>query len=246
MVIIKSLEFKNVSKSFCHNEEIVDVLDDVSFTVDEGQVVCIVGPSGAGKSTILNLISELLKPTSGVVEVNGGIGYMFQRDCLFDWKTIYNNVLLGLEIKHIKTKENIERVERMLKEYGLENFKSSHPYELSGGMRQRVALIRTLAVNPSILLLDEPFAALDYQTKLKVSNDIYKIIKKEKKTTIMVTHDISEAISLADKIIILSNRPAKVKEIIDINIEEDNPIKKRQNVKFQEYFEKIWDVINYE
>ena len=134
----------------------------------------------------------------------------------------------------------------MLKEYGLENFKSSHPYELSGGMRQRVALIRTLAVNPSILLLDEPFAALDYQTKLKVSNDIYKIIKKEKKTTIMVTHDISEAISLADKIIILSNRPAKVKEIIDINIEEDNPIKKRQNGKFQEYFEKIWDVINYE
>ncbi|MCI5939406.1 MAG: ABC transporter ATP-binding protein [Bacilli bacterium] len=246
MVIIKSLEFKNVSKSFCHNEEIVDVLDDVSFTVDEGQVVCIVGPSGAGKSTILNLISQLLKPTSGVVEVNGGIGYMFQRDCLFDWKTIYNNVLLGLEIKHIKTKENIARVERMLKEYGLENFKSSHPYELSGGMRQRVALIRTLAVNPSILLLDEPFAALDYQTKLKVSNDIYKIIKKEKKTTIMVTHDISEAISLADKIIILSNRPAKVKEIIDINIEEDNPIKKRQNGKFQEYFEKIWDVINYE
>ena len=198
MVIIKSLEFKNVSKSFCHNEEIVDVLDDVSFTVDEGQVVCIVGPSGAGKSTILNLISQLLKPTSGVVEVNGGIGYMFQRDCLFDWKTIYNNVLLGLEIKHIKTKENIARVERMLKEYGLENFKSSHPYELSGGMRQRVALIRTLAVNPSILLLDEPFAALDYQTKLKVSNDIYKIIKKEKKTTIMVTHDISEAISLAE------------------------------------------------
>lgn len=246
MVIIKSLEFKNVSKSFCHNEEIVDVLDDVSFTVDEGQVVCIVGPSGAGKSTILNLISQLLKPTSGVVEVNGGIGYMFQRDCLFDWKTIYNNVLLGLEIKHIKTKENIARVERMLKEYGLENFKSSHPYELSGGMRQRVALIRTLAVNPSILLLDEPFAALDYQTKLKVSNDIYKIIKKEKKTTIMVTHDISEAISLADKIIILSNRPAKVKEIIDINIEEDSPIKKRQNSKFQEYFEKIWDVINYE
>ena len=246
MVIIKSLEFKNVSKSFCHNEEIVDVLDDVSFTVDEGQVVCIVGPSGAGKSTILNLISQLLKPTSGVVEVNGGIGYMFQRDCLFDWKTIYNNVLLGLEIKHIKTKENIARVERMLKEYGLENFKSSHPYELSGGMRQRVALIRTLAVNPTILLLDEPFAALDYQTKLKVSNDIYKIIKKEKKTTIMVTHDISEAISLADKIIILSNRPAKVKEIIDINIEEDNPIKKRQNGKFQEYFEKIWDVINYE
>ena len=242
----KYLEFKNVSKSFCHNEEIVDVLDDVSFTVDEGQVVCIVGPSGAGKSTILNLISQLLKPTSGVVEVNGGIGYMFQRDCLFDWKTIYNNVLLGLEIKHIKTKENIARVERMLKEYGLENFKSSHPYELSGGMRQRVALIRTLAVNPSILLLDEPFAALDYQTKLKVSNDIYKIIKKEKKTTIMVTHDISEAISLADKIIILSNRPAKVKEIIDINIEEDNPIKKRQNGKFQEYFEKIWDVINYE
>ena len=238
------VEFKNVSKSFCHNEEMIDVLDDVSFEIDEGEVVCIVGPSGAGKSTILNLISELLTPTIGSVDVDGEIGYMFQRDCLFDWKNIYKNVLLGLEVKHIKTEENIKRVERMLKEYGLEDFKTAYPHELSGGMRQRVALIRTLAVNPSVLLLDEPFAALDYQTKLKVSDDIYRIIKKEKKTTIMVTHDISEAISLADKIIILSNRPARVKEIIKINIDEDNPIKKRQNKKFQEYFEKIWDVIN--
>lgn len=240
------VEFKNVSKSFCHNEEMIDVLDDVSFEIDEGEVVCIVGPSGAGKSTILNLISELLTPTIGSVDVDGEIGYMFQRDCLFDWKNIYKNVLLGLEVKHIKTEENIKRVERMLKEYGLEDFKTAYPHELSGGMRQRVALIRTLAVNPSVLLLDEPFAALDYQTKLKVSDDIYRIIKKEKKTTIMVTHDISEAISLADKIIILSNRPARVKEIIKINIDEDNPIKKRQNKKFQEYFEKIWDVINNE
>lgn len=238
------VEFKNVSKSFCHNEEMIDVLDNVSFEIDEGEVVCIVGPSGAGKSTILNLISELLSPTIGSVIVDGEIGYMFQRDCLFDWKTIYQNVLLGLEIKHIKTEENIKRVERMIKEYGLEDFKNVHPHELSGGMRQRVALIRTLAVNPNILLLDEPFAALDYQTKLKVSDDIYKIIKKERKTTIMVTHDISEAISLADKIIILSNRPAKVKEIIKISIDEDSPIKKRQNIKFQEYFEQLWGVIN--
>ncbi len=243
---MKILEFIDVTKDFCHKNNVINVLDNINFEINEGEVVAIVGPSGAGKSTILNLISELIKPSNGKVNVKGNIGYMFQRDCLFEWKTIYKNILLGLEIQKVKDQNSKIRVERMLKEYGLENFKNSYPHQLSGGMRQRVALIRTLAVNPNILLLDEPFAALDYQTKLTVSNDIYNIIKKEKKTAIMVTHDISEAISMADKIIVLSNRPAKVKKIFKININEESPLKKRKNHKFQEYFEKIWDEINNE
>lgn len=243
---MKVLQFNNVSKSFCHNTEIINVLDNISFTVEEGEVVAIVGPSGAGKSTILNLISKLLSPSSGEVIVNGNIGYMFQRDCLFEWRTIYKNILIGLEVQKNKKKMEVDKIDEMLKEYGLFEFKDLYPGQLSGGMRQRVALIRTLAVNPDILLLDEPFAALDYQTKLIVTNDIYNIIKKEKKTTIMVTHDISEAISMADKIIILSNRPAKVKKIVNISIDENSPLKKRQNKKFQYYFEMIWDLINNE
>ena len=243
---MKVLEFINVSKNFCHNDEVIEVLDEISFNINEGEIVAIVGPSGAGKSTILNLIANLIEPTTGTVNTNGSIGYMFQRDCLFDWRTIYKNITLGLEIKKDNSFDSLKRVDRMLEEYGLDEFKHSFPFQLSGGMRQRAALIRTLAVNPDILLLDEPFAALDYQTKLKVSNDIYNIIKKEYKTTIMVTHDISEAISMADKIIVLSNRPATVKKIYNIKIEEEDPIKKRNNQKFQEYFKEIWDEINNE
>ena len=185
---MKVLEFINVSKDFCHKDELIEVLDNINFSVEEGEIVAIVGPSGAGKSTILNLISRLLTPSQGIVKVEGNIGYMFQRDCLFEWKTIYKNILLGLEIQKNKNEEAIKRVERMIEEYDLKDFKNSYPHQISGGMRQRVALIRTLAVNPDILLLDEPFAALDYQTKLIVSNDIYNIIKKEKKTAIMVTN----------------------------------------------------------
>ena len=171
---------------------------------------------------------------------------MFQRDCLFEWRSIYKNILIGLEISKDKSLDSLKRVDRMLEEYGLKEFKNAYPNQLSGGMRQRVALIRTLAVDPKILLLDEPFAALDYQTKLKVSNDIYNIIKKENKTTIMVTHDISEAISMADKIIVLSNRPAYVKKIYDINIDGDTPLEKRNNPVFQNYFKQVWDEINNE
>ncbi len=245
-LVLKVLEFENVSKRFCNQQGILQVLDHVSFSVQEGEIVAIVGPSGAGKSTILNLISKLITPSEGKVIVNGNIGYMFQRDCLFEWKNIYQNVLLGLEIQKNKTQENKSRVERMLKEYGLWEFKDAYPNQLSGGMRQRVALIRTLAVHPDILLLDEPFAALDYQTKLKVSEDIYKIIQKENKTTIIVTHDVSEAISLADKIIILSSRPAQVKGIFPIVIDAPTPLKKRQHQEFQRYFESIWEVIQNE
>ena len=244
--IMKVLEFENVSKDFCHNNEIINVLNDLSFEVHEGEIVAIVGPSGSGKSTILNLVAKLIVPTKGNVYINGNIGYMFQRDCLFEWLKIYKNILLGLEIQKNKNEENIKSVNRMIQEYGLSDFVDAYPNQLSGGMRQRVALIRTLAVNPDIILLDEPFAALDYQTKLKISNDIYNIIKKEHKTTIIVTHDISEAISMADKIIVLSKRPAEVKGIFDISIKAQTPLQKRQTKEFQDYFSTIWDVINNE
>ena len=243
---MKVLEFDHVDMDFCSKNKQLKVLDDISFSVEEGEILAITGPSGAGKSTILNLISHLLLPSRGNVSVNGNIGYMFQKDHLFEWKTIYKNILLGLEIQNNVTEENLQAVDRMLKLYGLADFRDNHPKELSGGMRQRVALIRTLAVNPAILLLDEPFASLDYQTKLNVSEDIYKIIRNENKTTIIVSHDISEAIAFADRVMILSERPARIKEIIDIRIDAPTPIKKRQIKVFQVYFEHIWGVLNSE
>jgi len=225
----------------------VEVLDNISFDVKEGEIVAIIGPSGSGKTTILNLIAGLIKPTSGEIIVNGKIGYMFQRDYLFEWRTIYKNIILGLEIQKKLTKENIDRVLEMLKTYGLWEFRNSKPSELSGGMRQRVALIRTLATSPDLLLLDEPFAALDYQTKLIVSEDIYKIIKKEKKTTIMVTHDLSEAIAMSDRIIVLSKRPAKIKKIHEIHLTidgEKTPISARNAIEYRTYFDTLWRELN--
>lgn len=244
---MKILKFNNVSKEFCKDGEIIKVLNNLNFSIDEGEIVAITGPSGCGKTTILNLISSLINPSSGNIELNGEIGYMFQRDHLFEYRTVYKNVILGLEIKKMLTDENIKEVNRMLKTYGLDEFKNCYPKELSGGMRQRAALIRTLAVNPDILLLDEPFAALDYQTKLIVCDDIYKIIKKEKKTTIIVTHDIGEAISIADRVIVLSKRPSVIKDIIDIDISVDGektPYKTRNSAKYSEYFNIIWEELN--
>lgn len=241
---MKVLEFDHVEMDFINKDTILNVLKDISFSVEAGEILAITGPSGAGKSTILNLISSLLIQTKGSINVNGKIGYMFQKDHLFEWQDIYKNILLGLEIQNKITEESISSVNRMLELYGLADFKNNYPNQLSGGMRQRVALIRTLAVNPDILLLDEPFASLDYQTKLNVSEDIYKIIKNETKTTIIVSHDISEAIAFADRVMILSPRPASIKEIVTINIDASSPIKKRQAKEFQGYFEHIWKVLN--
>ncbi len=235
------LSFKNVSKNYCNKGEPLKVLKNIEFSLLEGEIIAITGPSGSGKTTILNLISGLLQPTIGEIE------NMFQKDHLFEWRTVYDNILLGLEIKKMLTKENLEKVDRMLDVYGLKDFKDNYPHELSGGMRQRVALIRTLAVNPTILLLDEPFAALDYQTKLKVCDDMYKIIKSEKKATIIVTHDITEAISIADKVIVLSPRPAEIKKIYQINLTIDGertPFKSRSANEFKDYFNEIWQELN--
>lgn len=241
------LQLNNVNMEFYNEYDKLDVLKDINFTVKEGEIVAIIGPSGSGKTTILNLISGLLKPTQGEIIVNGEIGYMFQRDHLFEWRTIYKNVILSLEIQKKLTSENIDKVLRMLKMYGLWDFRNSKPSELSGGMRQRVALIRTLATSPELLLLDEPFAALDYQTKLLVSEDIYKIIKNEKKTTIMVTHDLSEAIAMSDRIIVLSERPARIKKIHDIVLTLDverTPLSSRKAPEYREYFDMLWRELN--
>ncbi|AVD34843.1 ABC transporter ATP-binding protein [Clostridioides difficile] len=190
------VEVKNINMNFYTKEGELEVLKDVNFNLKEGEILTLLGPSGSGKSTILNILTNLLKPTSGDIKITGNIGYMFQKDNLLEWRNIMDNITIGLEIQGKKDKKSLDRVESLLKTYGLWDFRSMYPKELSGGMRQRVALIRTLSVNPDILLLDEPFSALDYQTRLLVCDDVYSIIKNENKSTILVTHDIGDAISI--------------------------------------------------
>ena len=188
------VQVKNLSMNFYTKEGELEVLKDMNFSLNKGEILTLLGPSGCGKSTILNILTNLLKPTEGEIQIDGEIGYMFQKDNLLEWRNIIDNITIGLEIQNKKTPEALENVENLLKIYGLWDFKNMYPKELSGGMKQRVSLIRTLSVNPDILLLDEPFSALDYQTRLLVSDDVYKIIRNEKKSAILVTHDISEAI----------------------------------------------------
>lgn len=243
---MKTLELNNVSKIFYTEIGSLEVLDKINFDVNEGEIVAILGPSGSGKSTLLNIISDLIKPTEGEVIKNGDIGYMFQHDHLFNWRTVWKNILIGLEIKKDINENKKEKIIELLKKYELIDFVNSYPQELSGGMRQRIALIRTLATSPSILLLDEPFSALDYQTRINVSNDVFRIIKEENVSALLVTHDISEAISMADRIVILSHRPAKLKEVIKMKFtdEENSPLSRRKSQKFSEYFDKIWGLLN--
>lgn len=239
---MKKLEMKNVSKTFYTEIGALDVLEDITFNLNEGEIIAIVGPSGSGKSTLLNIISKLIEPTEGEIYVDGEIGYMFQRDHLFNWRTVWKNIMLGLEIKKEKNQENIDKTKELLTKYGLIDFINSYPQELSGGMRQRIALIRTLATNPQVLLLDEPFSALDYQTRINVSEDIFKMIKDSNVSAILVTHDISEAIAMADRVIVLSHRPAKLKKIIDIKTDspDNTPFNKRLSSEFRKYFDEIW------
>lgn len=192
LIMKKILEVKDICKTYQAQNGEIEALKNISFDVKEGEYISIIGPSGCGKSTLLSIISGLEPKTSGEIHIEGKIGYMLQKDNLLEWRTIYKNVLLGLEIQKDKTQENIEYTENLLKKYGLYEFKDKYPTQLSGGMRQRAALIRTLAVRPKILLLDEAFSALDYQTRLMVTEDIFKILKAENITALMVTHDISE------------------------------------------------------
>lgn len=243
---MKKLEMKNVSKTFYTEIGALDVLEDITFNLNEGEIIAIVGPSGSGKSTLLNIISKLIEPTEGEIYVDGEIGYMFQRDHLFNWRTVWKNIMLGLEIKKEKNQENIDKTKELSTKYGLIDFINSYPQELSGGMRQRIALIRTLATNPQVLLLDEPFSALDYQTRINVSEDIFKMIKDSNVSAILVTHDISEAIAMADRVIVLSHRPAKLKKIIDIKTDspDNTPFNKRLSSEFRKYFDEIWGLLN--
>ncbi|NLK74525.1 MAG: ABC transporter ATP-binding protein [Clostridiales bacterium] len=244
------LKIDHISYTYHSLEGETLALFDVSFEVKEGEFVAVVGPSGCGKSTLLSLIAGLLTPSSGYIYINGkdikssgkNIGYMLQKDHLLDWRTTLKNVTLGLEIQNKLNDNSYLQINDMLDTYGLITFKNSYPSELSGGMRQRAALIRTLLLEPDILLLDEPFSALDYQTRLEVADDIWGIIRKEKKTAILITHDISEAISMADRVIILTNRPGTVKNIIDINLSLENrtPFTSRSAPEFKDYFNLIW------
>lgn len=233
----------DLCQTFYTKEGELEVLKDINFSMNEGEILTLLGPSGSGKSTILNILTKLLKPTNGEVIINGSIGYMFQKDHLLEWRNIMDNLTIGLEIQKNKNPKTIQRVETLLKTYGLWEYRNMYPKELSGGMRQRVSLIRTLAVNPDVLLLDEPFSALDYQTRLLVSDDVYKIIRNEHKSAILVTHDISEAISMSDKVAILSRRPATIKNIYDIKLTMDGektPLKTRKVPDFQKYFDILW------
>lgn len=236
------LNLNNISKKYQAKNGEIEALFNINFSVKEGEFVSIIGPSGCGKSTLLSIIAGLEPKTSGNFQIEGTPGYMLQKDSLLEWRTIYDNVIFGLEIKHNKTKENEVYAEELLKKYGLYEFRNKYPTQLSGGMRQRVALIRTLAIKPKILLLDEAFSALDYQTRIMVTNDIFQILKNENITAVMVTHDISEAISMSDRVIVLTKRPATIKTIHTIDFEMDNrtPITCRESPKFSRYFDTLW------
>ena len=237
------LEIKNLTKNYHTKEGEIKAIKDCNIKVSKGEIIALVGPSGCGKSTLLSIISELDKDYQGEVikSDNLKIAYMLQSDALFPWLTIYENAILGLKVQKMLTKENLAYVDYLLKFYNLDEFKNKYPKSLSGGMKQRVALIRTLALKPDLLLLDEPFSALDQQARLVISDDVYKIIKKEKKTVILVTHNIEEAITFADKVIVLTKRPSYIKNIVEIKMDNNDSIyERRKDKNYFKYFDIIW------
>ncbi len=240
----KILKFENVKLIYHTVRGETVATENLSFSVEEGEFVAMIGPSGCGKSTLLSLAAGLLAPSEGSVERRGSVGYMLQRDELFPWRTIEKNIQLPLEIEKKLTPEAKKEARELAEKYGLKDFLGSYPSELSGGMRQRAALIRTLAMRPDILLLDEPFSALDYQTRLNVTQDVAGIIRREKKTALLITHDISEAISLADRVIVLTDRPARVAHTHTLDFEETDPLKRRENRQFSAWFELLWKELN--
>ena len=240
----KILEVKNLNKKFNTINGEIEAIKDISFNIEEGDFVAIVGTSGCGKSTLLSILAGLEKISNGEVTYNKEepvIGYMLQEDALFEHLKIIDNILLGLKIQNKLNTENKEYAMELLRKYDLDKFKDKRPSQLSGGMKQRVALIRTLAIKPDILFLDEPFSALDFSTRLNVSDDVYKIIKETNITTIMVTHDIGEACAMADKVIVLSKGPATIKNIYKIELDNKNlPTINRKDTKYNYYYDLIW------
>ena len=248
------LKLDHINYSYHTLDGETKALSDISFSLTPGEFTAVVGPSGCGKSTLLSLIAGLMKPESGQMSLNGKaltensskIGYMLQHDHLFEWRTVRRNVLLGAEINHALSPEIRKRADNLLTQYGLQRFSRSRPSQLSGGMRQRAALIRTLLLDPELLLLDEPFSALDYQTRLTVSDDIGQIIRHSGKTALLVTHDLSEAVSLSDRVIVLTKRPAQIACIIPVtfSLENDTPLNRRNAPEFKNYFNQIWKELN--
>ena len=246
------LELRNIDYSYHTLDGETKALSNISFTLTKGEFVSVVGPSGCGKSTLLSLIDGLMQPESGEMLLKGQpltensdqIGYMLQHDHLFEWRTVYKNIILGLEIRRQMTPENLARADALIDQYGLSSFRDARPSQLSGGMRQRAALIRTMVLDPDLMLLDEPFSALDYQTRLSVADDIGTILCSAGKTAILVTHDISEAVSMADRVIVLSSRPARIRTIIPISLSLGNtprtPMTSRNAPDFKTYFNLIW------
>ncbi len=243
------LRVQDITESYQAENGEIFALDHICFSMEKGEFLSIVGPSGCGKSTLLSIIAGLLPPSSGTVLLDGQevhgvdprIGYMLQKDNLLEWRSIWRNVLFGLEVRRQVNEETTARAKGLLQSYGLWEFREKYPSQLSGGMRQRAALIRTLATSPEILLLDEAFSALDYQTRLTVTDDVYRILKKEQITTIMVTHDIPESISMGDRVLILTSRPAQVRELLEIDFgPERTPLTCRGDPRFSRYFDHIW------
>ncbi|MCI8908730.1 MAG: ABC transporter ATP-binding protein [Angelakisella sp.] len=243
------LRVQDITESYQAENGEIFALDHICFSMEKGEFLSIVGPSGCGKSTLLSIIAGLLPPSSGTVLLDGQeihgvdprIGYMLQKDNLLEWRSIWRNVLFGLEVRRQVNEETTARARGLLQSYGLWEFREKYPSQLSGGMRQRAALIRTLATSPEILLLDEAFSALDYQTRLTVTDDVYRILKKEQITTIMVTHDIPESISMGDRVLILTSRPAQVRELLEIDFgSERTPLTCRGDPRFSRYFDHIW------
>lgn len=237
----------NLSKTYNSPTKEVLSLDNINLDIKEGEILGIVGSSGCGKSTLLNILTELETKTSGQIRKNKDlvIGYMMQNDALLPWLNVYENAIVGLKLKKILNKKSIEYVNNLLKKYDLYEFKNEYPSKLSGGMRQRLALIRTLAIKPNILLLDEPFSKLDIDSRITISDDVSSIIKELNITTILISHDIAEAVSMCDRVVVLSKRPGKIKNIYDISFEENIPSKKRETVNFHELYKKVWNDIDH-
>ncbi|MGN1155894.1 MAG: ABC transporter ATP-binding protein [Agathobacter sp.] len=248
------LEVTHVNFAYHSMQGEIPALSDITFSIYPGDFIAIVGPSGCGKSTLLNLMSGLLEPESGVInfkgeplteEMRNHIGYMLQSDQLFEWRSIFKNVCLGLEVRKQLNETSKAYARQLIADYGLEKFMNAKPSQLSGGMRQRAALVRTLVLKPDLLFLDEPFSALDYQTRLQVGNDIGVIIKEKEKTAVLVTHDLAEAVSLADHVLILSNRPGRVQQYLTLDFPgELTPMERRNTELFQTYFNLIWKELN--
>lgn len=243
---MKLISISNLTKNYHTKTKEIEAIDNISFDINDNEIVSIIGPSGCGKSTILNILTNIDKPSSGSIEKkdNLKIGYMMQNDCLLPWLTVFENATLGLKLKSIKNKDNIDYVNSLLEKYGLKEFANEYPRNLSGGMRQRLALIRTLAIKPDILFLDEPFSKLDYTTRLSISDDVFKIIRELNISAILITHDIKEALMLSDRIIVLSKRPAIIKDIITLEYNDTLPSEKERTNNYEEITNSIWELIN--